>query len=423
MKAQNKLNKYQQRKFFVVELTAFAVLFALLGLVVSHFFEVSVYTNIDQGIIHQEQALLQPVQSRDDQQNHSGGGPTRFQADNVIYDKNGKILNANALGNRYSVLKKIKFNPKQMENKLATKDVNGNYFRVLLIRANTVDQKNNRYVLIAENIDTQMNIIAAFNKLLMVILIVFWAVAILISFWLSRYFMKPILKAWNKQQEFVANAAHELRTPLTIIQNKLEYLFTKPKRSIIDETEPINQALNETKRLSRLTTELLTIARSDSNTLQVKPTEIKLADFLPETVEPYEELAASQDKSLTYSNSVAGFVTIDPDLLKQVVVILLDNALKYTNAGDKIEVATEPSGRNNWKLTVANTGKSISDADKKQIFERFYRVDKSRNKTTGGNGLGLSIAQWIIAQHHGKISVADMQPSGVVFTCIVPIKG
>lgn len=419
MKEQNQINQKQQRRFFVVEFVALAFLFGLLGILVSHFFETSVYSNIDQNIVRQQKMIL--VKPKDNGGNNAPTptGPMRFQADNVIYNSAGQILNADSLGSRYSTLKKIKFNPR-VTNKMVTRTAGGNAFRTLLLKVENRTNDEVYYVLIAENIDTQMNIIKEFDKLLIIILVIFWLAAILISYVLSSYFMGPILRSWNKQQEFVSNAAHELRTPLTIIQNKLEYLFTKPKSRVIDETEPINQALNETKRLSRLTSELLTVARSDSQRIKVEPVAVELSSFLQDAVEPYTEVAASQDKRLTFGNTVEGFVKIDVDLLKQVLVILLDNALKYTKAGDQIKVTSAPSGKNSWKLTVQNTGESISDADKKRIFERFYRVDKSRNQDTGGNGLGLSIASWIISQHHGKISVADVDPHGVAFTCTLP---
>ncbi|WP_252893696.1 histidine kinase dimerization/phospho-acceptor domain-containing protein [Lentilactobacillus senioris] len=222
------------------------------------------------------------------------GGPTRFQADTVIYSESGKILNTATLGNRYVILKKLKFDPKTT-GQLMTQKVNGNSFRTVMMKVKNQNTKQVNYVLIAENIDTQTSIIKEFDKLLIIILVIFWLAAILISYALSSYFMGPILRSWNKQQEFVSNAAHELRTPpLTIIQNKLEYLFTKPKSQVIDETEPINQALNETKRLSRLTSELLTVARSDSNRIQVDPVAVELSDFMQETVEPYAEVAASR---------------------------------------------------------------------------------------------------------------------------------
>lgn len=421
MKEQTQINQKQQRRFFVVEFLALAFLFGLLGILVSHFFETSVYSNIDQNIVRQQKTILiRPSGgAQDNDQLQPTEGPTRFQADMVIYNSNGEILNSDTLGNRYAILRKIKFEP-QTTGQLITKTVNGSSFRTVLIRLKNQTTNQVNYIMIAENIDTQMSIIKEFDKLLIIILVIFWLAAILISYALSSYFMGPILRSWNKQQEFVSNAAHELRTPLTIIQNKLEYLFTKPKARVIDETEPINQALNETKRLGRLTTELLTIARSDTNRIEVNPVAIKLSEFMQEAVEPYAEVAASQDKQLTFGNTVDGFVKIDVDLLKQVLVILLDNALKYTNAGDQIRVLSEPVGKNSWKLVVSNTGESISDADKKRIFERFYRVDKSRNQDTGGNGLGLSIASWIISQHHGKISVTDVDPTGVAFICTLP---
>lgn len=103
------------------------------------------------------------------------------------------------------------------------------------------------------------------------------------------------------------------------------------------------------------------------------------------------------------------------------MVILLDNALKYTKTGDKITVLSQIT-HDDWLLEVRNTGATIHDEDKKQIFERFYREERSRNKNSGGFGLGLSIAWQIVKDHHGKISVHDLKPKGVIFRVKIPAK-
>lgn len=270
------------------------------------------------------------------------------------------------------------------------------------------------YITVLANTNQIESATSNFKRILIISLVFFWLVSIAISYYLTQQNMKPILKAWRKQQAFVENASHELRTPLTIIQNSLENMFTHPNHTVIDESENIAQALNETRRLTGLTTDLLTIARSDANeqTLDLALTDI--GPFINEVTKPFFELAKVADKTLTTSNDARAIVKIDPKKLRQVVIILLDNALKYTESGDRIHVSSRTTNKH-WYIEVENTGANISDDDKERIFERFYRDDHSRASDTGGYGLGLAIAKQIIEAHQGQISVHDLSPQGVRF--------
>jgi len=126
------------------------------------------------------------------------------------------------------------------------------------------------------------------------------------------------------------------------------------------------------------------------------------------------ELAKVADKTLITSNDARAIVKIDQKKLRQVVIILLDNALKYTESGDRIHISSRTTNKH-WYIEVENTGANITDDDKERIFERFYRDDHSRASDTGGYGLGLAIAKQIIEAHQGQISVHDLSPQGVRF--------
>lgn len=237
---------------------------------------------------------------------------------------------------------------------------------------------------------------------------------------MSRLTMRPILRSWERQTEFVGNAAHELRTPLTIIQNKLELLLTKPNDKIIDQAENIAIANSESQRLQKLTHDLLALARSDSNTLQTNFEVTHLARFMTDTVEPYTDIAASQGKTLSLTPVTDFKATLDQNLIHQLMNILIDNALKYSPRGREITVSARLVGRK-WQLIVADQGIGIQTGDRQRIFDRFYRVDTSRSRQTGGNGLGLSIAQWIVSLHHGTIVAKDHLPQGTQFVATFPL--
>ncbi len=188
--------------------------------------------------------------------------------------------------------------------------------------------------------------------------------------------MQPIMLSWRKQQEFVENASHELRTPLAIIQNSLQQLFTRPNHTILEESEPIAQALNETRRMKSLTEDLLTLARSDSNQLLLQKESVNPKDFIRQLAQPFQEIAEINDQYFVLENFADQPVIVDEKRIHQVLVILLDNALKYTEAKEKIVLQSEISN-DNWLIEVKNNGPSISDEDKRRIFERFYREDRS----------------------------------------------
>lgn len=141
-----------------------------------------------------------------------------------------------------------------------------------------------------------------FETTLIICMIIFWLISIGISFYISKMNMQPIMHSWRKQQEFVENASHELRTPLAIIQNSLQQLFTKPDHTILEESEPIAQALNETRRMNSLTEDLLTLARSDSNQLLLQKEAVDPKEFIQQLAQPFQEIAEMNDKQFVLEN-------------------------------------------------------------------------------------------------------------------------
>jgi two-component system sensor histidine kinase CiaH len=247
-------------------------------------------------------------------------------------------------------------------------------------------------------------------------MLIFWLISIGVSFLLSHLFTRPILKLWKKQQEFVENASHELRTPLSVVQNKLEILFTQPEGKIIDHSKEIGDALSEIRRLRQLTTDLLTLARSDIQVIEVQKDAIKIKELVENLVSNYQLLGEVQGKAVTLevSEKFPTEIRTDKKLIQQLLVILLDNALKYTKVQDSVQVVLESKAKE-WSMTVKDTGAGIPDKKKAEIFERFTRVELSRNRDTGGFGLGLSIAKQITQALNGKIIVEDNSPKGACF--------
>jgi len=275
------------------------------------------------------------------------------------------------------------------------------------------------YIQVIINSDSEKALLQHMSIILSACIVIFSVLSILASYILSQKTIKPIKKSWSKQVEFVENVSHELRTPLTIIQNSLELLLTTPHEKIIDRSEGIVLSLNETTRLSKLVTDMLTLARSDSTMTEINKDLFSL-DVLVETVcQPYIDLAESQNKGFEVSLKCSMNINADKGQIHQLMVILLDNALKYTNENDRISVETS-SKDNKACITVSDTGIGIGDESMERIFDRFFREDKARSRQRGGMGLGLSIASWIIDKHGGTIKVRRNEPKGTVFVIRLP---
>ena len=237
--------------------------------------------------------------------------------------------------------------------------------------------------------------------------------SIFISYYLANKSIKPIVKSYEKQSEFVQNASHELRTPLTIIQAKQEMLLQSPNSKIIDKSEDIALTLNETRRLSKMVSELMELARDDANRTVITKTKTNINALINEITIPYKEMAQMQEKEITINTNCSKEIEVDQNKFRELLVIILDNALKYTEAGDKIEVEAKTQDDRLF-LNIKDTGIGISDEGLKHIFERFYREDKARSRAKGGSGLGLSIAQTIVKGHGGNIKIVHNNPKGII---------
>ena len=242
-----------------------------------------------------------------------------------------------------------------------------------------------------------------------------------ISYVLACWAIKPTELAWEKQQQFVADASHELKTPLSVIQTTTDVLLSNKEKTIASEQKWIDYIKSETERMSKLVSDLLYLAKVDSNEVLITSTPFNLSEAIINITLPFESIVFESNKELQ--------MEIEPDLmyigeearLQQVAIILLDNALKHAPIKSSIQIRLHQVGTN-YQLEVSNEGEGIPPQHLDKIFERFYRVDASRARDTGGYGLGLSIAKSIMEQHHGSISVKSQLNELTTFTVTLPIK-
>lgn len=242
------------------------------------------------------------------------------------------------------------------------------------------------------------------TEVMPIVSIVGAVIAVLAGFFLAGRALIPIRDAWEKQQRFVADASHELRTPLAVMQMNTEIMLRYPKHTIEEESETISAILKELRRTSNLVSHLLTLARSDNNELQIKQEKFALDKTIQEMVGHFRMFA--EMKHITIHASIDDDISFigDEERIRQLLVILLDNAIKYTPDKGKITVSCHKR-QNNIELVITDTGIGISKKDLPYVFDRFYRGDKVRSRAEGGTGLGLSIAKWIVGAHHGKINI------------------
>ncbi|SMD09820.1 sensor histidine kinase [Sporomusa malonica] len=238
------------------------------------------------------------------------------------------------------------------------------------------------------------------------------------SFFMANRAMKPIKKAWQQQSDFLSDASHELRTPLSVIQINLDILRGSPDDTVSSQSKWLDNIQEESKCMINLVDSLLFLARADSQQQPLHKQPYSFTTLLTRAVAPFEAVAAAKGLSLEVAAAVAGNDYGDELRIKQVVTILLDNAIRHTSVGT-ISVSLSQSNANT-QLSVTDSGEGIEPEHLTRIFDRFYQVDTSRRK--GGSGLGLAIAKWIIESHDGTIAVTSTPGVGTTFVVQLPRK-
>ena len=233
------------------------------------------------------------------------------------------------------------------------------------------------------------------------------------SWFFTGKLLQPVIENQQKQTEFIASASHELRTPLAVILSAAECCKTASPDNQEGFLKTIHQ---ETLRMSTLVNDMLTLSGSDNNRFTVKIQSIEADTLLINIYDAFKPIAEDKSIELTINlpEKALPLCPADPDRISQVVSILLHNAISYTPEYGKVELSLSHS-KEHFYISVKDNGIGISDEDKKKIFDRFYRAEKSRS-TKEHFGLGLSIAHEIITAHNGSISVTDAEGGGSIFT-------
>ncbi len=234
--------------------------------------------------------------------------------------------------------------------------------------------------------------------------------------------LERLEKSFDRQKRFVADASHELRTPVAILRGEAEVTLSRADRSADEYRESLGIMRDESQRLARIIEDLFTLTRADSGEYTLSLSELYLDEVATDVLRCARSLASTKKISLVPSVAADLPIRADEALLRRMLVNLIENAIKFTCPGGSVTLSCE-SQRDEYVLSVIDTGPGIPTELQQKVFERFFRVDKVRSRSEGelgGAGLGLSIAKWIAEAHHGRLELSRSDASGSTFTVSLP---
>lgn len=287
--------------------------------------------------------------------------------------------------------------------------------------AQVVSVGDSRLVLqVGTSIAVQENALQVLLMLLFVVGAITLVGAGLGGLFLAHRALEPTRRAFTQQQRFIADASHELRTPLTLLHADADVLLRGRKRLPDEDVVLLEDIVSEVNHMATLTNRMLTLARLDAEALHREHEVVHLDQVVHAVVQRVNAFAAQKDITIQIEDKDAPSVIGDPALLEQVVLALLDNAIKYNRNGGQVTVLT--AVREQQALVeVRDTGVGIAPEHLPHLGERFYRVDKARSREAGGTGLGLSIAHGIATVHGGTLALTSIPDQGTTATLMLPL--
>ncbi|WP_017209534.1 sensor histidine kinase [Clostridium beijerinckii] len=299
------------------------------------------------------------------------------------------------------------------ENEVVTIINNGYNFREIAISSGEYK------IQVIANIDSEVNSINRLRYSIAVSLIILIIIAIILSAYLSTKVIRPVREAYEKQVYFVQDASHEMRTPLAVIKGKLELLAHSWGDTIDDHFEHISKMMSEVRGLEKLNSDLLLLSKEDLD-LSINITKFKLNDLINDISEFYFDLAEIKEKIFKVVKPEEEIlVQWDYDKIKRAIIILIENAFKYTGEDGEINLVIEDVNKH-IRIMVVDNGIGIKKDEEKRIFDRFYRSDIVRGQNINGTGIGLSLLKSISKNFGIKLKVNSEYGVGSEFILLIP---
>jgi len=275
------------------------------------------------------------------------------------------------------------------------------------------------YIQLISDISTETGMLNVVMGLIVIGIVFGGGLSVFAGLYLAERALVPIRLSWEKQQQFVADASHELRTPLAVLHTHTELLLRHPDHTIEQDSREISTILNEIRRMKKLVNGLLTLSQTDADKLELHMKPVLLGRLSEQVLKQVMPLADIKDIVLSWQVNPDIVVHGDEERLQQLLMIVLDNAIKYTPKNGTVHLTCKVSS-GYAAVTVIDDGNGVDAVDLPYIFDRFYRGDKGRTRTEGGAGLGLSIAKWIVTRHNGRIEASSVQYQGTKITIALP---
>lgn len=306
---------------------------------------------------------------------------------------------------------------------LAKLNSNGQKTKIMMMTKSINDPGNNHQtVYVGKDVTALYNGLDKATTIMAILGLLALLIATVVGHILSGKAMIPLRAAYEKQRQFAADASHELRTPLAVVMASADLLESDPSIKSPFLKQVIADVRDEVKKMTKLVSDLLIVARSDNKALKLKPTKFDLGAVVAQTARLMQPLAEQKKITLVAEEMPKNMIYADEQKIRQLILILVDNAVKYTPEGGCVTVHFCKAEKGKVAFAVADTGIGIAKEDQDKVFDRFYRVDKARSREMGGNGLGLAIAQEIVNMHRGNISLSSELGKGTTFVVTLRVR-
>lgn len=337
----------------------------------------------------------------------------------LLRNSEGDILNAEYL-TFFDYVMNIDFsteNAGKIRTEKAERNSSALWYRTYTMQVTNSDGEGYYLQMAADSTDIEVSL-RLILRVLMLCTLGALALVLVAGWYLSKSLVQGVIEAWERQDEFISYASHEIRSPLAVIHSSLELLLETPGQKIIERSDLIMNSLTETSRLRKMSSNLLEMVKLQASEMQLHRERFDLEQMVSDFIEPFCYQAEATGKTLEYDLQSGVMLYADRQLITELLAILLENALKYTEPGGLIRVNAHTAD-NRVVLSVSDSGIGISDEAMDKIFTRFYREERQQSKADG-SGLGLYIASLIAQRHGGKILAEHNKPRGSVFTVTLP---